>query len=67
MPARLAPEASGHLVGPPVFKIGGTESLGAAGSIPVRLRRARCWLGVDPRSPRRVGLLGRQLRDVRRA
>ncbi len=32
-------EASGHLVGSPVFKTGGTEHLGPAGSIPVRLRQ----------------------------
>lgn len=31
-------EASGFLVGPPVFNTGETEHLGLAGSIPVRLR-----------------------------
>lgn len=31
-------EASGFLVGPPVFKTGEAEYLGLAGSIPVRLR-----------------------------
>ena len=31
-------EASGFLVGPPVFNTGETEYLGLAGSIPVRLR-----------------------------
>ena len=33
-------EASGHLVGSPVFKTGEVEYLGLAGSIPVRLRHA---------------------------
>lgn len=32
-------EASGFLVGPPVFKTGEAEQLGLAGSIPVRLRQ----------------------------
>ncbi len=38
-------EASGFLVGPPVFKTGEIEHLGLAGSIPVRLRQLslRCW------------------------
>jgi hypothetical protein len=31
-------EASGHLVGPPVFKTGGRRAASSAGSIPVRLR-----------------------------
>ena len=34
-----AAEASGFLVGPPVFKTGEAEYLGLAGSIPVRLRQ----------------------------
>ncbi len=32
-------EVCGRLVGLPVFKTGGAEHLGAAGSIPVHLRR----------------------------
>src|SRR6516165_12277635 len=36
-----APEASGCLVAPPVFKTGGRRAVPSAGSIPVRLR-------VDP-------------------
>src|SRR6266576_1218941 len=34
----FAPEASGFLVAPPVFKTGGRRSASPAGSIPVRLR-----------------------------
>ena len=36
----VAEEASGFLVGPPVFKTGEVEYLGLAGSIPVHLRQA---------------------------
>ena len=36
-----APEASGCLVAPPVFKTGGRRSASSAGSIPVRLRYQR--------------------------
>ena len=36
-----AGEASGFLVGPPVFNTGEAEYLGLAGSIPVRLRHVR--------------------------
>ena len=35
----MGTEASGFLVGPPVFNTGEAEHLGLAGSIPVRLRR----------------------------
>ena len=42
-----AAEASGFLVGPPVFKTGEAEQLGLAGSIPVRLRQP-----VPPRPTR---------------
>lgn len=39
-------EASGFLVGPPVFNTGETEYLGLAGSIPVRLRHT--FVGLVP-------------------
>lgn len=38
---KLAAEAFGYLVVPPVFKTGEAEQLGLAGSIPVRLRQPR--------------------------
>jgi hypothetical protein len=37
-----APEASGCLVAPPVFKTGEPRAAWLAGSIPVRLRRCAC-------------------------
>lgn len=37
-PLEFQSEATGCLVALPVFKTGGVEYLGAAGSIPVRLR-----------------------------
>ena len=41
-------EVSGHLVGSPAFKAGGTGAPRPAGSIPVHLRQARPgWRGVD--------------------
>src|SRR5690606_12649527 len=39
-PLACLPEASGHLVGPPVFNTGVTQHLGQVGSIPIRLRQA---------------------------
>ncbi len=42
-PVTSAPEASGCLVAPPVFKTGGRRDASPAGSIPVRLRYRRAW------------------------
>lgn len=47
-------EASGFLVGPPVFNTGEAEYLGLAGSIPVRLRHT--YLGsLTPATAHRAG------------
>ena len=45
-------EASGHLVGPPVFNTGEVEYLGLAGSIPVRLRHTHPPATVGPSAAR---------------
>jgi hypothetical protein len=46
MPLSLEMEASGRLVGPPVFKTGVPATSWQAGSIPVRLREPIG--GIDP-------------------
>ena len=50
----FAPEASGCLVAPPVFKTGVRRSASQAGSIPVRLRCAVPGIAACQREPGRL-------------
>jgi hypothetical protein len=64
LPLSLSPEASGRLVGPPVFKTGVPATSWQAGSIPVRLRWDSTAMGASRELELHLALVGVGARET---